>query len=144
VGGAFGKAQSAEEDAVRQTMQSHHFNLFGSMRSYWDFFFGYGLIVTIVLLVLTILFWKLADFAESNAAQVRWIAGLFCLNFAAMTVISARYFFIFPAAMEGLMAVCLGVAALSFQSPGPCLIRHREPAFVFPVPCNLFSLLADC
>lgn len=117
IGGLLGKAQSAEEESVRQTMQSHHFNLLGSMRSYWDFFFGYGLFVTITLLVAAILFWKLASFVKSDAAQSRWIAGLFCLNFMAMTVVSARYFFIAPAITEALIAICLALAVFSTPKP---------------------------
>jgi len=31
----------------------------GSMRSYWDFFFGYGLFVTIFLLAVAVLLWQL-------------------------------------------------------------------------------------
>ena len=32
----------AEEVAVIEAMKSHSFDVMGSMRSYWDFFFGYG------------------------------------------------------------------------------------------------------
>jgi len=33
----------AEEVAVIEAMKSHSFDVMGSMRSYWDFFFGYAL-----------------------------------------------------------------------------------------------------
>ena len=61
VGGVFGSPKhGAEEVAVIETMKSHRFDFMGSMRSYWDFVFGYGLFVTIDLIVQTILFWQLA------------------------------------------------------------------------------------
>lgn len=117
VGGVFGKpTHGADEVAVRSAMKSHQFDVMGSMRSYWDFFFGYGLIVTITLLVQAILFWQLAAFAKSNPAWVRPIAGLFCLNFLGMAVVSGRYFFIAPAVTEVLIAICL---ALTFFGAAP-------------------------
>jgi hypothetical protein len=32
-----------EEIAVVEAMKSHHFDFMGLTRSYWDFYFGYGL-----------------------------------------------------------------------------------------------------
>jgi hypothetical protein len=57
--------------AVIETMKAHTFNVIGSMRTYWDFFFGYGLFVTVSLLFQGILFWILASFAKTNPALVR-------------------------------------------------------------------------
>jgi hypothetical protein len=63
-------------------MKSHHFAVMGTMRSYWDFLFGYGLFVTIALLVQALLFWRLAAFAKTNPALTKPIVGLFCLTCA--------------------------------------------------------------
>jgi hypothetical protein len=56
----------AEEVSVIETMKSHRFDVMDSMRSYWDFFFGYGLFVTIALLVQALLFWQLSRLAKPN------------------------------------------------------------------------------
>jgi hypothetical protein len=111
IGGVFGSPNGAEEIAVVETMKSHHFDVLGSMRSYWDFFFGYGLFVTIVLLVNSIFFWQLASLAKTNPTWMRPILAVFCFNFVAMAIVSWRYFFVAPAVIELLIAACLAVAS---------------------------------
>lgn len=67
-GGVLGSPKhGAEEIAVIETMKSHPFDVMGSVRSYWDFFFGYGLFVTIFLLGASVLFWQLGSFAKSKS-----------------------------------------------------------------------------
>ena len=118
VGGVFGSPQhGAEEIAVIHAMKSHRFDFLGSMRSYWDFFFGYGLFITLVLLILAILFWQLSVFWTRNPALVRSIIVLFSINFLVMAIVSWRYFFIAPAITELLIAVCLGIAVMLAKPP---------------------------
>ena len=82
MGGVFGSPQhGAEEIAVIEAMKSHRFDFLGSARSYWDFFFGYGLFITIVLFVVAVLFWRLAAFVTTSPALVRSVAGIFAFNF---------------------------------------------------------------
>jgi hypothetical protein len=111
IGGVFGKPKhGAEQLAVMDTMKSHRFNVMGSLRSYWDFHFGYALFVTINLLIQGLLFWQLATMAKTNAAWIRPILVLFFLNYVAMAIVAWKYFFIAPAVIELLIAVCLALA----------------------------------
>jgi hypothetical protein len=111
IGGVFGKPKhGVEEIAVIETMKGHAFNVMGSMRTYWDFFFGYGLFVTLNLLLQAILFWALASYVKTSAGLVRVVALLFFFNYALMSMISFRYFFMAPGVVEVLIAVCLLVA----------------------------------
>jgi phosphoglycerol transferase MdoB-like AlkP superfamily enzyme len=111
IGGVIGKPKNgAPEIAIIEAMKSRSFNVMGSMRTYWDFFYGYGLIVAITLLVQGILFWQLAIIAKTNAPQTRPIILLFCFNFLATTVVAWKYFFIAPAVTELLIAVSLAGA----------------------------------
>ena len=91
-------------------MKSYHLDVMGLMRSYWDFLFGYGLSVTITLLVQAILFWQLAALAKRNSACVRPIVALFAFNCIGIAIISWKYFFVGPAVSQLLIATCLGVA----------------------------------
>jgi hypothetical protein len=117
IGGVLSKPNNgAPEIAIIQAMKSQAFNVMGSMRTYWDFFFGYGLIVTITLLVQGILFWQLGTIAKTNAAQIRPIMLLFCFNFLATTVIAWKYFFTAPAVTELLIAASLAGAYLAAPS----------------------------
>lgn len=113
IGGVFGKPKhGAPEIAVLDTMKSQRFDFMGSMRSYHDFLFGYGLAVTIVLLVQGILFWQLGSMIKTNPAVVRPIIALFFVNCILTAVVSWKYFFIGPAITQVLIALSL---ALSFM-----------------------------
>jgi phosphoglycerol transferase MdoB-like AlkP superfamily enzyme len=107
----------SEELAVVETMKGHTFNVMGSMRTYWDFFFGYGLGVTITLLIQSLLFWQLATISKANAAWTRPILLLFFFNFVAMSAVVWRYLFIAPAITELLIAACLAAAYFTAAAP---------------------------
>ena len=117
IGGVLSKPNNgAREIAVIDAMKSQSFNVMGSMRTYWDFFYGYGWLLGIALLVEGILFWQLGTIAKTNARLIRPIAVLFCLNFLAATVIAFKYFFIAPAITEILIAASLAGAYFSAGS----------------------------
>jgi phosphoglycerol transferase MdoB-like AlkP superfamily enzyme len=118
IGGVLGSHRHGpEEIAVVETMKAHTFNVMGSMRSYWDFMFGYGLGVTITLLIQSLLFWQLATMSKTNAAWTRPIVLLFFFNFVVMSVVVWRYFFIAPAITELLIAACLAAAYFTATAP---------------------------
>lgn len=98
----------AEEIAVIETMKTHHFNVMGSTRSYWDFFFGYGLFVTVFLLFYALILWYLGSLASRNLPWIRPILVFLFLNFMVMAIISWKYFFLAPALTEFLIALCVG------------------------------------
>jgi hypothetical protein len=111
IGGVLSKPNNgAPEIAIIEAMKSRSFNVMGSMRTYWDFFYGYGWLLGLALLVEGILFWQLATIAKTNAAPIRPIIMLFCLNFIVTTVIAWKYFFIAPAVTEVLIAAFLAAA----------------------------------
>jgi hypothetical protein len=117
IGGMLSKPNNgAPEIAIIEAMKSRSFNVMGSMRSYWDFFFGYGWLVAITLVIQGILFWQLATMAKTNAAPIRPILLLFCINFLATTVVAFKYFFIAPAVTELLIAACLAGAYFAADS----------------------------
>ena len=111
VGGVLASPRhGVEEFSVIETMKSHRFDVMGSMRSYWDFFFGYGLFATLGLAVQAILLWQLGQLIRENYLWGRKVAALLFLNYLGMAVISWRYFFIAPAITELLIAACLASA----------------------------------
>jgi hypothetical protein len=108
VGGVFGKPKhGSEEVALQETMKAHQFLVMGSQRTYWDFFFGYGLILGVCLFVQGVLFWQLGEIAKSQPKLIRPILVTFILSFLATTLIAGRYFFIAPVVTEAIIAACL-------------------------------------
>ena len=117
IGGVLSKPNNgAREIAVIDAMKSQSFNVMGSMRTYWDFFYGYGWLLGLALLVEGILFWQLATIAKTNAAPIRPIIMLFCINFLVTTVIAWKYFFVAPAVTEILIAAFLAAAYFAAAS----------------------------
>ncbi len=97
----------AEEEGVIAAMRSHHFLFGGMSRSYWDFYYGYGLLAAVVVLAEAALFWCLAVIATEAPRRTRPIIALFLLYNLTHAAILARYFFPLPIMMDGIVAVTL-------------------------------------
>lgn len=110
IGGVFGKPLPGTAAMVVATMQANRFPVFGVTRSYYDFYFGLGLGITILLTVEAVLLWQLGTLAKSDAARLKPIIAVFVLSFLAFAVNSYFYFFYGPVVFEILIAVCLGAA----------------------------------
>lgn len=105
----------AEETAVIATMQSHHFDFAGFSRSYWDFYYGYGLMAAFVVLVEAVLFWQLAGAASTARPLVRSIAVLFLAYNVGHALLAGRYFFITPIVPDVLIIACLATAVVQLR-----------------------------
>jgi len=97
----------AEEIAVIDAMKSHIFLFAGQPRSYWGFYYGYGLMAALVVVVEAVLFWMLADIAKDTPARTRPIIALFVVYNIAHAAILSRYFFPLPIIMDGLVTATL-------------------------------------
>ena len=105
-----GPTHGAEEIAVIETMKSHAFNFGGFQRSYWDFHLGYGLFLTVILLIEGLLFWNLAGLAKTDSPAVRPMLALFSINYLVMAMVAWKYFSLGPVIIELLIAACLATA----------------------------------
>lgn len=105
-----GPSHGADEIAVLDAMRAHRFDFMGSLRSYWDFFFGYGWIVAIVLASQGVVWWQLGAMARRGAVALRPVLLTFAVQWAVTAVVSGMYFFVAPAATQVLMAGCLMAA----------------------------------
>ena len=92
-------------------VRSSHFDIFGSSRTYWDFYLGFGLFVTVFLLLAAILAWQLGGLPNEALLRMRATAWTFGLCFGGVAVLSWKYFFIIPIVFSILITLCLTVAA---------------------------------
>ena len=99
--------------AVIDAMKSDHFPVIGVSRSYWDFYFGFGLVISAMQLVQTVVLWQLATLARTDAARLRPIIAVFCVSLVINAVLGCMYFFVIPIVMALLIAVCLLLAFVS-------------------------------
>ena len=104
-------ASTPEARAVREAMNSVHFQIMGTNCSYGGFYIGFGLLFTAYLLFSAFLAWHLGDLARRNPETIGTLAwSLFTVQ-VVNVVLSWVYFFPAPVTVSALAAVCLGWAA---------------------------------
>jgi hypothetical protein len=99
------------------SMRSAHFDIFGFRRTYWDFYVGFGLFVTVFLLLAVVLAWQLGGLPAETLAMMRGIVWAFPLCFAAIAVLGWRYFFTLPIVFSIVITLCLLAAAWRSMKP---------------------------
>jgi hypothetical protein len=105
-------------DSLVGSMQSVRFDTQGFSRTYWDFFVGFGLFVSVFLVFAAVLAWHLGGLAPETLALMRGPAWALAICFAAVTILSWRYFFIAPLVSSLVITVCLTAAAWLSAKPG--------------------------
>jgi len=93
-------------------MRSSHFNVLGFSRTYWDFYVGFGLQISVFLLLAAILAWQLGSLPAQAFPFMRGTTWALAVCFAAVTVLSCLYFFVIPIAFGAVITVCLVAAAV--------------------------------
>jgi len=77
--------------------------------SYWDFYFGYGLLAILSGVIEVVLLWQMASLAKANAERVRPMMALFALANVAHAFLVWNYFsLLVPVAFDILIAILLG------------------------------------
>ncbi|MCU1226555.1 MAG: hypothetical protein JWQ42_4648 [Edaphobacter sp.] len=107
IGGVFGEAAPGAQQTAVSAMKANQFDAMGATRTYWDFFMGFGLFITVSFLVQAVVFWQLAAMAKVDAVRTRPIVMAFCVGYVAYAVLSWRYFFVVPVVFELVIAACL-------------------------------------
>jgi hypothetical protein len=116
VGGVFGQVAPGPASVAVEAMKANQFLAVGNMRSYWLFYRGMGLAVSIFLIFEAIVFWQLASLAKTHAQRLRPIMATFAIAYCAMAVNSYVYFFLAPVIVELVIAACL-VSAITTARP---------------------------
>jgi hypothetical protein len=114
-----GTSGNREEVAVLDAMKAVQFDAMGSPRTYWDFYFGFGLFLTLSLVLIFALLWQLASLARAEPAIVRRFTGSLCIAFLAFAVVSGLYFFIATVVLEIVVAAILAIAYVKFLGVDP-------------------------
>ncbi len=98
-------------DSLISLMRSSHFNVSGFERTYWDFYVGFGLVVSVLLVFAAIVAWQFGGIAPGTLAAMRVSAWGFVLCFAFVAYLSWRYFFPLPIIFSCAILLCLAAAA---------------------------------
>src|SRR5688500_7043460 len=93
--------------AVVGAMKSVRFETMGTERVLWDFYLGFGLLLTVYLLGSAVWSWTLGSVVRQSPGAVRALAWPFALCHVAVAVLCWTNFFIAPALTATLIAGCL-------------------------------------
>lgn len=101
-----------EEINVIKSMKSHKWNFSGFHRSYWDFYFGYGLLAVLWGIAEVFLFWQLAELSRIPTISITpFILILIAAN-VGHAILTLKYFFFTPAIFDLLIALTLVLAVI--------------------------------
>ena len=95
---------------VLKAMKAFRFNAEGVTRTYFDFYLGFGLILSVYLFLQAVLLWQLAALAKSDALRLRPLLVSFFLASVVSAGLSWKFIFAVPAVSFVVIAVGLGLA----------------------------------
>jgi hypothetical protein len=111
----YGMAGPASEGAAREMvasiMRTVHFDVMGTKRTFWDFYFGFGMLLTAFLLFSAVLAWQLAALDKAVLEKFRPGAWALAVCHCAVAILCWVYFFLAPAIVATVTALCLVAAA---------------------------------
>jgi hypothetical protein len=98
------------ETATLRAMREFRFDAGGVRRTYLDFYFGFGWILTAYLLLQSVILWQVANLARTKVDAARSMTAAIILTNIAGTVLAAWFIFAVPAISFALIAACLTAA----------------------------------
>jgi hypothetical protein len=87
---------TSEDAAVLNAMKSHHFEVMGWQRSFWDFFLGFGLAVTVFLLLVSVLLWQVGTLTTVRPRLAQPMIAAFLVAWVGLAILDWCLFFPAP------------------------------------------------
>ncbi len=103
------RSLGAESDAVFASMRSVHFVFNGATCTWYGFWFGFGLLASVFLLLSAGISWQLDRVPTSQWPAVSRIAWMLVASSVCNAVLSWAYFFAGPGVFATLITVLLAV-----------------------------------
>ena len=98
-------------DSIIGALRSTHFDVQGLNRTYWDFYTGFGLFVTVLLIFLAVLSWQLGSLPKESLLLMPLLTWGLAACFVVVTFLSWKYFFMVPMIFSGVVTICFIFAA---------------------------------
>ena len=102
--------RGADEAAVFDAMRRFRFPVMGYERSYWDFYRGFALTISLQLLIATIIAWQLGSLAKRDPRAALPMTGALVASSVGMLVLGQLFFFNGPIVFSALATVVSAVA----------------------------------
>ena len=112
-GGMFGPhEEGGEAEAVFHAMKVVKFSIMGATCSWYGYWLGFGLMVTVFLLFAAVLTWQLAGLTRAQRKPLALATWALCATFVASAVLGWAYFFAPPAITSTLIAILVGLESV--------------------------------
>jgi D-alanyl-lipoteichoic acid acyltransferase DltB (MBOAT superfamily) len=99
-----------EEAAVISSMQQYRVPVMGFLRSYWDFYRGFSVTISVLLAALMVIAWQLGALSRRNPREALPFAVTILIACVANAIVSFSYFFTAPMVTSVAAVLCAGVA----------------------------------
>jgi hypothetical protein len=98
-------------------MRTFEFDVMGATRTYLHFYLGFGVYITVLLLMQAILVWQLASLASVDPRRARPLVATLSVGGLIGTFVIWRFIFAVPALFSLACAVCLTLAYVVSHPP---------------------------
>jgi hypothetical protein len=102
---------------VIEAMQGVQFPVMGQLRSFWMFYQGFGIDISVLMAAQTLLLWLLAPLARQGVAGVRPIIAVQLVAVLGNGLVALFYIFAVPIVFSVAIALCLALAILRWPQP---------------------------
>jgi hypothetical protein len=108
--------RGASESMVFFAMQSYRFPVLGFERSYWDFYRGFALTVSVLMAVMAIVAWQVAAIARRHPAEALPVAMTLLVGSVGLLVLGWMFFFTAPIVLSLAAVGCAGMAVTRLRA----------------------------
>jgi hypothetical protein len=104
------------ESMVFFAMQSYRFPVLGFERSYWDFYRGFALTISVLMAVMAIVAWQVAAIARRHPADAVPMAVTLLFGSVGLFMLAWMFFFTPPIVFSAVAVGCAGMAVARLRA----------------------------
>lgn len=119
-------AHALHEAQLVELMKSVNFEFAGERSTYWSLYYGWGLLISVLLLTIGIVLWLMADLARLAPRRVGAIAGILSASSLVGAYLSWRFFYIPPFVFYLVICAVLLTATVQLRRPVSTLTDGHE------------------
>jgi D-alanyl-lipoteichoic acid acyltransferase DltB (MBOAT superfamily) len=115
---------SAEEAVVISRMQQYRVPVMGFLRSYWEFYRGFSITISVLLAALMVFAWQVGSLSRRNPQEARPFANTLLGACVANAIVSFSYFFTAPMVLSTIAVVCAAIGVSLVRRDVRISTRH--------------------
>jgi hypothetical protein len=114
-----------QETQLVDSMKSVDFEFLGARSTYWNLYFGWGILISIQLLTLSLILWLLSDLVRLAPRRLGFITGIISACCLVGAYLSYRYFYIPPFLFYLAIWIMLLTVSVRLLRPSTALTEER-------------------